>query len=79
MPEVWKTIPGLKVVSLLLYRGHATDKTKVLLEAVAKIVDPKTLEEVAKDLAVFGLAFVKDGKRVPAQKVMKNMDIEVSQ
>ena len=52
MPEVWKTIPGLKVVSLLLYRGHATDKTKVLLEAVAKIVDPKTLEEVAKDLAV---------------------------
>jgi len=49
------------------------------LEAVAKIVDTKTLEEVTKDLAVFGLAFVKGGKRVPAQKVIKNMDIEVSQ
>jgi len=55
--------PGLKVVSLSLYRGHATGKTKALLEAIEKkIVDPKTLEGAAKDLAVFGLAFVKDGK-----------------
>lgn len=79
MPEIWKLVPSLKVISLSLYGGHATGKTKALLDAIArKIIDPKTLEGVAKDFAVFGMAFVKEGKRVPVETVMKNEDGEVS-